>query len=669
MHKNIMIICGAIFLLTFGLYLFTLCPTIYWEDSAAFSAVHSVLGIPHSPGFPIYVILGKIFTLIPIGSFAFRSNLVSTFWGSLSLVLLYLLIHSLRQVFNSCQDSKNLTFQFPIIAGVAFFAFSSSFWLQTIRAEVYTLNIFFTLCLIFLLIRWSQGKDVNWDFKILILFSFVLGVSLANHPLLIVALLPAFIGFLVTQRFRWGRGTILQDNPSGQAPAPTAVDSSLTLDLKKIPILLMFFLLGISLYLYLPIRSSMSPSINWGKPDTWSGLISYLLRTSQPSAPPSVSGIPYLNRLGFNLSFPVDQFGLAFFWLGVVGAFCLFKSNRRIFLLTFSVFILNVLTATWATDFSLRNYDLLGYLLPSLSMFAIWFTFGIYSALRVVRKNVGEGLVPSRYSGDHKGLPYIFKFFLYGLILLLPLFQIARNFHQCNKRSSIWAYQYAEQILNSVKKDALILVGDDNTLTSLWYLNLAGGIRPDVKILSISALMQKSYREQINQQYREIKLPPLELKDAGEMAYQASLLNADKFPIYSTLLSNYPPLVQHLRPAGYLFEFCPRRIILTDKDIEGQKDFLRRNLTNADFDPITQEHFGNLVFNIGVFYDQLNIGSNSIEYFLWALEIDPSNPRIYFQLGKAFLKNGDREKALDFFQAGLEIDPYNHEIKNLLKKT
>jgi tetratricopeptide (TPR) repeat protein len=665
-----MIICGTIFLLTFGLFLLTMCPTIYWEDSAAFSAVHSVLGIPHSPGFPIYVILGKIFTLIPIGSFAFRSNLLSAFWGSLSLIILCrLILHLLGQGLNPsgrafraspCPISKtkpnDLNLQLPIIAGVAFFAFTSSFWLQTIRAEVYTLNIFFTLFLVFLLIRWAQLKSSSPGFRILLLFSFVLGLSLANHPLLIVTLLPAFLLFLVLNDFES------------------------FLNLKSILIWCAFFILGFSFYLYLPVRSSLLPLINWGKPDTLSGLLSYLLRTSQPHALPSDRGIPYLNRLGFNLSFPVDQFGLAFFWLGVVGAFCLFKSNRRFFLLTFSVFILNVLTATWATDFSLRNYDLLGYLLPSLSMFAIWLAFGIFFILGRVSKNGGETLVVSRMKGGdparkryfarlNKPLPYILKLLIYGLILLLPLFQIVRNFDQCNKRSSIWAYQYAEQILNSVKKDALILVGDDNTLTSLWYLNLSCGIRPDVKIVSISALMQKSYREQINQQYREIKLPPLELKDAGEMAYQVSLLNTDKFPIYSTLFSSYHPLVQHLRPSGYLFEFCPKKVILTDKDMEEQKSFLKKSLLNKNIDSITREHFGNLVFNLGAFYDQSDIGTNSIEYFLWALEIDPSNPRIYFQLGKAFLKNGDREKALDFFQAGLEIDPYNHEIKNLLEKT
>jgi len=642
------IIGGAIFIVTFGMYIFTMCPTIYWEDSAAFCAVHSLLGISHSPGFPIYIILGHLFSLFSISYSAFCSNLMSAFWGSLALTLLYLLV---IEIFNQTKSSRSLL-RLPTITSILFIAFSTSFWLQTIRAEVYTLNIFFTLLLIFLMIKWWQLKESHLGFRILLLFSFVLGLSLTNHPLLIITLVPAFLLFFF----------------SAQTGGRLTADLKFLLNPKKLFLLAIFLMLGVSLYLYLPIRSSLLPSINWGKPDTWSNFFSYLFRTSQPSIFSSGLSFPYLNRLWFNLSFPVDQFSLAFFWLGVVGAISLFKFCRRIFLFTFLIFILNVLTATWAADFSLRNYDLLGYLLPSLSIFAIWFASGLKTVLNWIFKEV-RILHTNPIGETYKVVGYMVGYALFGLVLLLPLFQVWKNFDQCNKRSQTWAYSYAHQILSSVKKDALILVGDDNTLTSLWYLNLSQRIRPDVKILSISALTQKSYIEQISQQYRDIKLPQFGQKDFGEIAYEVSQLNTDNFPVYSTHFSNHPLFVQHLRPAGYLFEFCPKGVILTDKDIREQKDFLKRNLKHKNFDIITQEHFGNLIFNLGAFYDLKGGSSSSIEYFLWALDVDSTNPRIYFQLGKAFLKNGDKSKAFDFFQAGLELDPYNLEARKLLEKT
>jgi hypothetical protein len=633
-------IAGAVFIVTFSVYVFTMCPTIYWEDSAAFCAVHSLLGIPHSPGFPLYVLWGRLFTMAPFSDSAYCSNLMSAFWGSLALALLYLLI---IEIFNQIKSSRSLL-RLSIITSILLFAFSTSFWLQTIRAEVYTLNIFFTSLLIFLMIKWWHFKESHLGFRILLLFSFILGLSLTNHPLLIITLLPAFLLFFLSADFRF------LFNP------------------RKLFLLALFLMLGLSLYLYLPIRSSLLPAINWGKPDSWSGLFSYLFRTSQTSVIASDPGFPYLNRLWFNLSFPVAQFGLPFFWLGVVGAISLFKSCQRIFFLTFLIFILNVLTATWAVDFSLRNYDLLGYLLPSLSVFTIWFALGLKTILNWLFKEV-RVIHTKPVSDTYKIVSYMLVYAVFGLFLLLPVFQIWKNFKQCNKKPQVWAYKYTQQILSSVKKDALILVGDDNTLTSLWYLNLSCGIRPDVKILSISALSQKSYIEQISQQYGEVKLPKIGSKNLGKIAYQVSDLNADNFPIYSTCLSFDTLFVQHLSPAGYVFEFCPKRVILTDKDIKEQKDFLKRNFKHKKFDIITREHFGNLIFNLGAFYDQFGGLSWSMEYFLWALDIDPSNPRIYFQLGKAFLRNGDKAKASNFFQAGLELDPYNLEARKLLEKT
>ncbi len=638
--KEKAIMGGAIFIATFGVYIFTLCPTIYWEDSAAFCAVHSLLGIPHSPGFPVYVIWGGIFTMIPLSNPAFCSNLMSAFWGSLALSLLSLLILEIFNLTKSCRSLSRLA----TIISILFLAFSTSFWLQSIRAEVYTLNIFFTLILIFLMIKWWQFKESSLGFRILLLFSFILGLSLTNHPLLIVTLMPAFLLFFLSADFKF----LLQP--------------------KKLFILAMFLILGVSLYLYLPIRSSLSPPINWGQPDSWSSFLSYLFRTSQTSVTASDPGFPYLNRLWFNLSFPVDQFGLAFFWLGVIGAISLFKSCRRILLFTFLIFILNVLTATWAVDFSLRNYDLLGYLLPSLSVFTIWFALGLKTSLDWIFKEI-RTIHANSIKETHRIVGYLAGYVLFGLVLLLPLFQVWKNFDQCNKRSQVWAYSYANQILSSAKKNALILVGDDNTLTSLWYLNLSCGIRPDVKILSISALPQKSYREHISKQYREVKLPKIGSNNFGQIAYQVSVQNADNFPIYATCLSFDTLFVQYLRPAGYMFEFYSKKVILTDKDIEEQKDFLKRNLKYKNFDIITREHFGNLIFNLGAFYDQRGGLASSIEYFLWALDVDPSNSRIYFQLGKAFLKNGDKAKATDFFQAGLELDPYNLEARKLLEKT
>ncbi len=627
-------------MLSFAIYAVTLCPTIYWEDSAAFCAVHSLLGIPHSPGFPVYVLLGRIFTMMPFAGSAFCSNLMSAFWGSAALTVLFFLI---LEIYNQAGMQEWLSRLASAVA-VLLLAFSSSFWLQTVRAEVYTLNLFFSLMLLVFLLRWRREGATRSGFRWLLLFTFVLGLSLTNHPLLALMLAPAFLLFVLFTDFK------------------------VVLSAKRLGLLAIFVLLGLSVYLYLPTRSGLGPAVNWGKPDSWGNLLAYLLRTSQASAGSSAVAVPFLNRLWFNLSFPVDQFGLPLFWLSVVGVVSLFRSSRLMGFLTLAVFALNLGTATWAADFSARNYDLLGYLLPSLSMFTIWFALGLKNALARILKEVrAVNGNPKREA--RKVLSYLAAYALLAITTLLPVVKLAGNLKECDKSSQIWAQVYARQILSSVGKDALILAGDDNTLTSLWYVNLAESKRPDVKIVSVTALTGRANREQIRQQYPEISLPDATIRDPGALAYELGRLNAGGFPIYVTYFSSHRLLAQHLRPAGYLYQLSPETVTLTDSDIEAQESRMRRDIPTGGCDVLTREHFGNLIFNLGAFYDKVSGSHLSVEYLLWALEVDPSNSRIYFKLGEAFLKKGDKVTASKFLQAGLELEPYNAEAKKLLEQT
>src|SRR5574341_523463 len=225
-----------IFLVSLLVYILTLAPTIYWQDSSAFVAASYTLGIPLSPGFPIYILLGRIFSLFPSSNPAWSINFMSAFWGSLSLAILFLLVAQILRR----GSSTNLSFgHSTIIASfVLFFGFTTSFWSQTFRAEVYTLNFLFTLLLIFSLWKWSENREedparfarsarraCSWRF--FALFAFLWGLSSANHSLLVVSLAPAFLIFifLVDRRF---------------LPKPVNLISSL-----------FFGILGVSSYLFL----------------------------------------------------------------------------------------------------------------------------------------------------------------------------------------------------------------------------------------------------------------------------------------------------------------------------------------------------------------------------------------------------------------------------------
>ena len=112
----------------------SMCPN---REICEIREVSHYLGIAHPPGYPLHTLLGKIFSLVPLGSIAYRVHLLSAFFGALACSMLYLSVRTAGLALA------------PALAGALALGFSAVFWSQSIIAEVYSLNAFF-----FLLILW-----------------------------------------------------------------------------------------------------------------------------------------------------------------------------------------------------------------------------------------------------------------------------------------------------------------------------------------------------------------------------------------------------------------------------------------------------------------------------------------------------------------------------------
>ena len=166
----------VVFFVAFGFYLKTLCPAVFFGDSGELIAAIYTLGIPHPTGYPLYCLLGKLFTFIPLGSIAFKTNLMSAFFAAATVWLLYIIINQL---------TKNLAIA---LSSSLVFAFLGLFWSQATIAEVYTLLTFFFVAIIAIVLYWHKTKNSNW----LYLLAFVYGLSLTHHRATIL-LLPALM--------------------------------------------------------------------------------------------------------------------------------------------------------------------------------------------------------------------------------------------------------------------------------------------------------------------------------------------------------------------------------------------------------------------------------------------------------------------------------------------
>ena len=197
----------------FLVYLFTLAPTVWGLDSAEFSAAAYNLGVAHGTGYPLYILLGKLFTYLPIGDIGYRLNLMSAVFASATISVVYLL---------SLQVSRRVLIS---MAAAGSLAFSYYFWAAAVVAEVYSLHAFLTATTVYLLLLWKRGGNP----RLLYAAGFVWGLSFGNH-MSTVLLTPAF-AYLVVSGLR-----------------------SRQLRVRNLMVLALCFLPTLAIYAYLPLR-------------------------------------------------------------------------------------------------------------------------------------------------------------------------------------------------------------------------------------------------------------------------------------------------------------------------------------------------------------------------------------------------------------------------------
>jgi len=174
-------------LVALAVYIRTLAPGLTDDvDTAMFQFVGRVLGVPHNPGYPLYVLLTHAFSYLPIGSLAYRINLFSALFGALTVFLMFLVARQLgcRRVVSA--------------AAALAFGFGQAFWSQSVIAEVYTLNAAIVAGVMLALLVWSETRRQVWYFVAVALFA----AGLGNHTT-IIGFAPGIALFvlLVDRRF------------------------------------------------------------------------------------------------------------------------------------------------------------------------------------------------------------------------------------------------------------------------------------------------------------------------------------------------------------------------------------------------------------------------------------------------------------------------------------
>ena len=458
----------AVFAATLGLYLATLAPTLTWGwkglgvDGGELLAAAYTLGIPHPPGYPTYTLLLKVFaTIVPVGDFAFRGNLLSALLASGSVVLMYLTV--LRFCRYLWPDAPRWTFIMAGVLSSTVLATSPMFWSQAVMTEVYALNAFFAAALLLvathLVLRLRRPTEKTITSRLAV-FGLLLGLGLGNHLTLLAVAAPLL--YWIGSSIGWRK-----------LLSPWAVGG---------------LVLGLGVYLYLPIRASQDPAVNWGNASSVGG-IAWML-TGRPYQS-YVFGVPaeaIPSRMGAWLELVFTQFNPLGLFIGLVGVQALRGREFRYIIATVaSMAILTAYTLTYHT------FDFRVFMIPAFLLFSTWIGIGFcWIVTEGVREFLGSRMVSPR---NRVRLAAIYPPVLLaaGILFLLPGISVILNYSSQDLSSSREASRYARQVRDAVPDGAVILSNDERSVFSLWYLRNVEDQDWDVAVIAAQLLQYDWY--------------------------------------------------------------------------------------------------------------------------------------------------------------------------------
>lgn len=419
---------GLVALALFALYAATTSRTVAMEDDGLFILSSYFLGIEHPPGYPLFTLIGHLFTYLPVGSVAYRVHLASALFGGLSCGAAWLCARSL------------IAGRLPAYLAAFALGMSPVFWSQAVIAEVYTLNTFFFLVLMFMGLQSRDGRLLPW-------MALVFGLSLSNHYPLMLLVAPAFVVLL------W--------------PLRREV-------LNRFGALAWLVVLGLLPYAWMVRRSWAALPISFDGPlETIQEIVFFLNRSGYAGIDHSASA-GWLDRIKF-FQFLGGQLFLQFALVGTLLAAAGFAVQWRTlgrragaFLTIAFLMPSAVLVMLLSFDYdSVRAHIFHVYPLPAYAVAALWMGLGFAWAVRRFAWR------PS-YAALAAAVLLALVFGLGARINLLP---------------NDWGARYAQAVLRLLPQNAVVFARGDPDLAPIAYFHMIENARPDITIYQPGGLI------------------------------------------------------------------------------------------------------------------------------------------------------------------------------------
>jgi hypothetical protein len=470
-----------------ALYLLTLSPTTAMWDTSEYLAAAKVLGLPHPPGNPLFILIAHLFGALPLApTFAQRINVLAAVSSAAAAGLWFLVAHAALE--------RAFTTYWSRLAGAAtavvFGATAFSVWNQSVVNEkVYTVSLFQTVLVCWIALRWARRPDEAGSDRLLLLGVYLCALGYTIHPAGLFALAPLGV-------------VVLANSPRLLACG------------RLVAAALLLFVAGLTPFAFEPIRSAWDPAINEGEPTACAGRIALgctLSGTTLDRLRANVNREQYAKPSLDDRQAPLGaQFGMWWlYWkwqwfrdgrqaapplqlllalgalaLAAAGARTQWRHDRNGFLVVATlvatvtpilIFYLNFKYGASqdpglaeGVNREVRDRDY--FFIWSFSSLGLWMGLGLASLWRAVATRTGDRQLPLQLRRTSP-------------LLALCLLPLALNWRDASRAGQSFTREWARDALQSAEPGALLLTNGDNDTFPLWYAQQVEGLRRDVTVV------------------------------------------------------------------------------------------------------------------------------------------------------------------------------------------
>lgn len=650
-------------------YFLTYPREIGFIDSGLMGGAAVSLGIPLPTGFPSYLIIAHLFSMVPFFDVTSRLYFLSIISSVAAVLVVFEIIKKITLKYKT--DMGDL----PSFVAAVSLAFSYQFWSSAINIETFALT---QLCLALMLfsVLWLREKFILNNFvldkktkRVVLAFSLLLGFS-AGLSATIITIVPGLIVWILFFR--------------------KAVFKNFKLFIASIGLSLGAFVL---VYSYLPLRAMAHPYLNFGTPDNLKDIIRLITGSGFVSKTSVSNG--YVEVLGFTLNFQIIvqtfghylnmliyQYNPLFLPVIIFGALKLYQ-RKSIFYILVSIFLADGLMGIFYITGNRDNW-----LTISWMILAIFFGVGINYIFYYVLNHK-----------KYKKLILRYYFFAQILIILFSLLPVFYWFTRLDRSKYLLTSSYVKNLYSDVDQNSVIIGGENFFESQTAYAKEALGYRKDVLPIAGNLFYDfKWYRENIVKssnikvsQETEKLAKTIDRKKQTKLILSLIKENPNKnFYITNLYLKGYMFDIANIQcPRGYCvvdgYAFIPHglvyKVVSEDKappksdslilSMNAEKieePFYLEVLNKNQYKEILYEWFLANEINGDYYYFQKKYADAEVFYKYAEHYALNENPDIDYRLGIIYLNMGKNDLAKTYFQKAHQILPDDQVIQEVLDR-